>query len=198
MSEGGEVTGVVLAGGLARRMEQRDKGLILYNNRPLISYPIAALEKTANRILINANRNEMAYRRFGYPVIRDTLKNFAGPLAGILAAMQAAGTDVLLVVPCDSPLFRTVHLSRLLCQQRQQGADVAVASDGQRLHPVFLAIKTALKSDLEDYLARGKRKIHSWLTELNTTVVDFSDEPDIFTNINTLQELQQLQHKHFE
>lgn len=198
MFENGQVTGVVLAGGLARRMEQRDKGLLLYNNRPLISYPIAALEKTANRILINANRNMSAYRRFGYPVIQDTMKNFAGPLAGISAAMQAAGTEVLLVLPCDSPLFQTVHLSRLLSQQRQQTADVAVASDGQRLHPVFLAIKTALQPDLEDYLGQGRRKIHSWLAELNTTVVDFSEEPDIFTNINTLQDLKQLQDNHFE
>ncbi|MDD5412620.1 MAG: molybdenum cofactor guanylyltransferase MobA, partial [Methylobacter sp.] len=75
----------------------------------------------------------------------------------------------------------------------ENDADVAVAFDGERLHPVFLAIKTTLKTSLQDYLASGQRKMAVWLEQQNMVQVDFSNEPEIFSNINTMAELSALE-----
>lgn len=188
-----KVTGVILAGGLARRMNNQDKGLINFKGRPMISYAIAAMAPVVDQLIINANRNRERYRQFGLPVVADQTDTFDGPLAGVLTAMIHADADVLLVMPCDSPLVKAEHLRKLLAARAEQDAGVAVAFDGERLHPVFMAIRTALKTSLEAYLASGERKIGLWLEQLNRVKADFSDTPGIFTNVNTMAELSALE-----
>jgi len=196
MNNQSKVTGVILAGGLARRMNNQDKGLVIYKGRPLVSYAIAALTAVADRSLINANRNREQYQAFGLPVVADQTDSFDGPLAGVLTAMIHADAEVLLVMPCDTPLIKAQHLQKLLDARAESDADVAVAFDGERLHPVFLAIKTALKTSLQDYLAGGQRKMDRWLEQqYNRVFADFSSEPEIFININTLSELSELEAK---
>ena len=190
-----KVAGVILAGGLARRMNNQDKGLVNYKGRPMISYPIAALTAVTDESIINANRNRELYQAFGFPVVADQTDSFDGPLAGILTAMIYTDADVLVVVPCDSPLIKAEHLQKLLATRAKNAADVAVAFDGERLHPVFLAIKTSLKTSLQNYLASGERKISHWLEQQKMVKVDFSNEPEIFININTLTELSRLEAK---
>jgi len=187
------VAGVILAGGLARRMNNQDKGLLLYKGHPLVSYAIAALTDVTDQIIINANRNREHYQAFGLPVVADQTDNFDGPLAGVLTAMIYTDADVLVVVPCDSPLIKAEHLQKLLAVRAENAADVAVAFDGVRLHPVFIAIKTSLKTGLENYLASGQRKVGDWLEQQKTVTADFSNEPEIFFNINTLTELSALE-----
>jgi molybdenum cofactor guanylyltransferase len=184
-----KVTGVILAGGLARRMDNQDKGLILCNGKPLVSYAIAAMSAVAGQTLINANRNLPEYQAFGLPVVSDQTDSFDGPLAGVLTAMLFAKTGVLLVMPCDSPLIKAQHLQKLLATRAQTNADVAVAFDGVRLHPVFLAIKVSLQNSLQDYLLNGQRKMETWLEQHSLVKVDFSNEPGVFININTMSEL---------
>lgn len=188
-----KVTGVILAGGRARRMNKQDKGLVNFKGRPMVSYAIAALAPLVDQIVINANRNSEQYQQFGWPVVADQTDSFDGPLAGVLAAMIHADADVLLVIPCDSPLIKAEHLQNLLATRAENDADVAVAFDGERLHPVFLAIKTTLKTSLQDYLASGQRKMALWLEQQNMVQVDFSNEPEIFSNINTMIELSALE-----
>ena len=187
------IAGVILAGGLARRMNNQDKGLVLYKGKPLISYAIKALSGVTEEILINANRNLAVYQTFGLPVVTDLTADFQGPLAGILSAMVFTTADVLVVVPCDSPLIKAEHLQKLLRRRAETNAAVAVAFDGERLHPVFLAIKTVLKSSLETYLENGHRKVEQWLKQQAMVLVDFSDQPSIFSNINTLTDLEVLE-----
>jgi molybdopterin-guanine dinucleotide biosynthesis protein A len=188
-----KVTGVILAGGLARRMNKQDKGLVSFKGRPMVSYAIAALAPLVDHIVINANRSSEQYRQFGWPVVADQTDGFDGPLAGVLSAMTHTDADVLLVIPCDSPLIKAEHLQKLLVARAENDADVAVAFDGERLHPVFLAIKTTLKTSLQDYLASGQRKMAVWLEQQNMVQVDFSNEPEIFSNINTMAELSALE-----
>jgi molybdopterin-guanine dinucleotide biosynthesis protein A len=190
-----KVTGMILAGGLARRMNYLDKGLITYKGRPLISYMIDAVAGAVRHVVINANRNLEYYQQFGYQIIPDQIGNFDGPLAGILSVMNHTDSDVLLVVPCDSPLIKTGHLMKLLAKQAESGAEIAVAFDGVRIHPVFLAIKinTSLKKNLKEFLSSGQRKIEHWLQQVNSVYADFSDTPEIFANINTLTELSALE-----
>lgn len=190
-----KVTGVILAGGLARRMNNLDKGLVSYKGRPMVAYAIDALDGVAGQTIINANRNSERYRQFGLPVVADQTGSFDGPLAGILSAMVYSEDDVLLVIPCDSPLIKAEHLQKLLSVRERNNADAAVAFDGERLHPVFLAIKTSLINNLQDYLASGQRKIDRWLDQQNTVLADFSDAPEIFININTMTELSELENK---
>lgn len=188
-----KVTGVVLAGGLARRMGGQDKGLVEYQGLPMILYPLRALASVADEVLINANRHQERYRRFGYPVISDRNGRFDGPLAGILSAMLHSEADILLVTPCDSPLIQPVHLLRLLNGRAEHDADIAVAVDGVRLHPVFLALKRALYPSLQEFLACGQRKVALWLERYDVVRIDFSRNPEIFLNINSFEELAGLE-----
>ncbi|MDD5269016.1 MAG: molybdenum cofactor guanylyltransferase [Methylococcales bacterium] len=190
-----KITGVILAGGLARRMNNQDKGLINYKGRPMVSYAIAALASVADVSIINANRNREQYQAFGLPVIADQTDSFDGPLAGVLTAMLYAEAGVLVVMPCDSPLIKAEHLQKLLATRAINDSDVAVAFDGERLHPVFLAVKSSLRTSLKDYLASGQRKADHWLKQQKMVEADFSDEPEIFVNINTLTELSELEAK---
>jgi molybdopterin-guanine dinucleotide biosynthesis protein A len=188
-----KVAGVILAGGRARRMNNQDKGLVNFKGRPMVSYAVAALAPVVDCVFINANRNIEQYRQFGWPVISDQTDSFDGPLAGVLTAMIHADAKVLVVMPCDSPLVKTEHLQKLLLTLAENNADVAVAFDGVRMHPVFLAVKTALQSSLKDYLDSGQRKVAVWLAQQNLVQTDFSNELEIFSNINSMTELSALE-----
>jgi molybdenum cofactor guanylyltransferase len=188
-----KVTGVILAGGLARRMNNQDKGLVRFKGQPMVGYAIAAMRTVAGQTIINANRNITEYQAFGLPVVSDQTDSLDGPLAGVLTAMMFAETGILLVMPCDSPLVKADHLQKLLSTRAENDADVAVAFDGERLHPVFLAIKVTLKSSLQDYLSSGQRKIDLWLERHKMVKADFSTEPEIFININSMTELSDLE-----
>lgn len=183
------ITGVILAGGQARRMGGEDKGLILFNNKPLIDHVIATLRPQVDKLIINANRSIEQYATYKYPVISDSLDDFCGPLAGMLSAMQAVDTDYILTAPCDSP-----HISRQLRQRMMetllmQQADIAVAHDGKRLQPVFCLIPCRLEADLQNYLQQGGRKIDAWLSSHTMAVVNFSDQANTFLNVNHPEDL---------
>jgi molybdopterin-guanine dinucleotide biosynthesis protein A len=195
MNEITKITGVILAGGQARRMNQQDKGLVNYQGRPLVSYAITALTPLVDDIIINANRHFEQYQQFGLKVVADQTDRFDGPLAGILTAMIHSDTDILLIVPCDAPLMTSAHLQKLLLTRADLETDVAVAFDGERLHPVFLAIHRRLQSSLQNYLASGERKVQTWLAQHHAVRVDFSEATEIFTNINTLTQLALLEAK---
>lgn len=189
------VTGVILAGGKARRMGGEDKGLISFKHKPLISYVIHALKSQADQLIINANRNINSYQSFGYPVIEDTLDNFCGPLAGMLSAMQTVNTDYILTAPCDSPDISLQLRQRMMEALLLEQADIAVAHDGERIQPVFSLIPCRLKNELEHYLEQGGRKIDLWLAQYKMAVVDFSDQPETFLNFNHPEDVRNHQPK---
>lgn len=187
------VTGVVLAGGLARRMGGMDKGLLPFRGRPLVSYALDALQGVAGPILISANRNRAAYARFGWPVVADVTASFDGPLAGLLAAMRTADTPYVLTVPCDSPLVTAPLLDRLGRALRQADAELCAAHDGQRLQPVFLLAERRLADALEQYLAAGGRRLEAWLRQRRLALADLHEHPELFANINTPEDLRELE-----
>jgi len=195
MNKQAKVSGVILAGGLARRMQQQDKGLVLFNKTPMVQYAIQAIEPVVDELFVNANRNITQYQQLSYPVISDESNDFAGPLAGIYAALEVCQHSILLVVPCDSPFMDSGSLQQLIRQRAEQDADIAVAFDGERIHPVFIALKTSLRSSLQAYLASGERKIDRWFEQHSWIKVDLSINPDIFLNINTLEQLAELDTK---
>lgn len=187
------ITAVILAGGKARRMGGQDKGLVELAGRPLIEHVIARIEPQVSRILINANRNTEQYARYGYPVVSDSLSDFQGPLAGFLAAMQQVESDFIVTIPCDGPCLPDDLINRLYNAQQAAKAEIAVAHDGNRMQPVYALISTRLQQSLNDFLSSGERKIDWWYARHNTVTADFSDAPETFLNINTLEERDRFQ-----
>ncbi len=187
------ITGMVLAGGRARRMGGDDKGLIQFAGKPLISYALSALSPVVDQVLVNANRNLDVYASFGHAVVSDQTSDFDGPLAGILSGMEYCDSQYLMTVPCDCPLITQQSLERLVSATQGSDSNCFVASDGERLHPVFLLLECDLAESLGSYLQHGHRKIDVWLYQHRLCEVDFSDQPQIFQNINTPDELAELQ-----
>lgn len=192
-----KITGVVLAGGLARRMGGGDKGLIDFAGKPLVSYALSAIKPVVDDILINANRNHEKYLQFGYPVVADYSTAFDGPLAGMLSAMHRSDADFILTVPCDCPLIGAAVLQRMVAALESQPVNCLVADDGVRLHPVILLLDCHLKESLAEYLDSGERKIDRWFKRHLWKRVDFSDQPSVFRNINTPEELASLERDRF-
>jgi molybdopterin-guanine dinucleotide biosynthesis protein A len=179
------ITGVVLAGGRATRWDGRDKGLIEVSGRPMISHVLDALAPQVEQVMINANRNLEEYRAFGVPVVTDASSDFLGPLAGIASGLAAARTEWVAIVPCDSPLLVSDCVDRLASARDQdESTDIAVAHDGERIQPVFALIRRRLVEDIEAFLKSGGRKIDQWYGRQRMRLVDFSDIPDNFLNIN--------------
>ena len=194
-----EITGIVLAGGLGRRMSAdgrgTDKGLQAFRGRPMVAHAIERLAPQVGAILINANQNLERYREFGWPVVTDAVEGFAGPLAGLHAGMSAARTRYVLTVPCDSPFLPLDLAGRLAAAlEAAEGgpAQLAVARTGDQPHPVFALVERALLGDLEAFLASGRRKIDAWYAPLRVVEVDFEDEA-AFRNINTPEHLRQFE-----
>lgn len=187
-----QVTGLVLAGGQARRMGGIDKGLVELAGRPLIEWVLEVLSPQTGQLLINANRSQSEYAAYGYPVIADTIEGYCGPLAGIAAGLTAADTDYIVTCPCDSPLVPRDLVARLHDQMQKERSDLAVAHNGERLQPVFALLPRDLLPSLEAYLQEGGRKIDRWYEQNKMSVVDFSDRPEAFLNINTPEDVTAL------
>lgn len=182
-----DITAVILSGGQATRMGGQDKGLILFKNKPLISYVANIINENVNSILVSANKNLDLYQKFG-TVIRDDLSGFQGPLAGVSKAMHVANTPYLLVLPCDGPFVNSLLVKRLAQSMQQHEVNACVASNGDKIHPTYSLINIALKDNLDKFLQSGGRKFGLWLKNNNALKVDFSDQPDIFINLNSPQD----------
>lgn len=195
MMQVSEITGVILAGGKGRRMQGKDKGLIELNGKLLIQHVISAIAPQVGQLVINANRNLQDYADLGYPVVRDSMADYQGPLAGFLATMDSVDTQELVTVPCDGPSLPGDLVQRLVAEREQAAADIAVAHDGRRLQPVYALLPTRLKHDLKAFLDAGGRKIDLWYARHNVVQVDFSDSAEAFVNINTPQDREELQQR---
>ena len=184
------ITGLVLAGGQGRRMGGVDKGLQMLRGREMVAWVLERLSPQVDEILVNANQNIEAYERFGYRVISDRVRGFAGPLAGLHAGLSAAAHPWLVTVPCDSPFLPFDLVDRLRQHADEHDADIAVARTHDQPHPVFALVKTALLPHLTAFLESGGRKIDAWYASLAVVEVPFDDQADAFSNINTRAELE--------
>ena len=183
-----DITGLVLAGGRAQRMGGVDKGLLDLGGKPMIAHIVERLRPQVRTIIINANRNQNEYKRWSDTVIKDSIGEFDGPLAGVASGLEVADTNLILTVPCDSPLIAENLASRMHSQLVLDNADIAVASDGDRLQPVFMLLQRSLLSSIVEFLQAGERKIDKWFAQHGVTEVDFSDRPETFLNVNTPEE----------
>lgn len=183
------MTGVVLAGGLGRRMGGVDKGLQPLRGRPMVAWVIDRLAPQVDELLINANQNPDRYAAFGHRVIPDEIGGYAGPLAGLHRGLGAASHDWVVTCPCDSPFLPADLVSRLYDAAAAAQADLAVAKTGDQAHPVFALCRRSVQASLTRFLDGGGRKIDAWYARLATIEVPFDDEAAAFGNINSREEL---------
>lgn len=186
------VTGLVLAGGMGRRMDSRDKGLVAFRGKPMVTHVIERLAPQVSALIINANRSLDQYGALGYPVISDEISGYAGPLAGLHVGLRACTTPLMVTAPCDSPFLPTDLVARLHSAMEENIAELAVAKTGDQAHPVFTLCSASLLPSLTAFLESGGRKIDAWYSAHRVVEVQFDDET-AFANINTIEELQHLQ-----
>ena len=186
------ISAVILAGGQAKRMGGVDKGLQTLHGKPLFQFIYDRLHSQVEHISVNANRNQAIYAVAGLPVFGDNIEGFQGPLSGILTALERSETDFVLFVPCDSPFFPDNLLEKLKSAVVFHGVSIAYVHDGEREHPTFCLMARSLKEQLAAYLAAGDRRMLQFMRQNGAVSVDFSENKAAFTNINTLDELQQF------
>lgn len=179
------IAAVVLAGGRGRRMGGVEKGLVEIAGKPMIEWTLDALRPQVDQVIVNANGNATAYERFGAQVVPDRLEGFQGPLAGLHAAFSAVHRDYLLCVPCDAPRLPPDLVERLSRALVDEGAEIAVAEAGGRLHSLHALFDCRLAPDLAARLEQGERKPDRWYASRRFVRVGFDDDPDRFINVNT-------------
>lgn len=170
-------------------MGEADKGWIQLAGRPLVQHVLDRLVPQVDDIVISANRSLERYRTLGYAVVRDVYQGFAGPLAGLHAALPHVRHDTVAAVPCDCPQLPLDLVARLREALESQRVDVVVAKSGDRVQPVVCLCRRSVWRSLDAFLASGGRKVESWYTSLPHAEVSFDDQPAAFRNVNAPQDL---------
>ncbi|MCA1322766.1 molybdenum cofactor guanylyltransferase MobA [Herbaspirillum sp. alder98] len=191
-----KITGLVLAGGRGSRMGGLDKGLQPLHGKPLVQHVIARLAPQVGPLALNINRSHARYAALGYPLWPDLDDGFQGPLAGLQSGLRHCTTPFLATTPCDAPLIPDDLVQRLASAMTAAGAQAAYAVTGRgeerQRHPVCALLDASVSASLDQFLAAGERRMALWFDSLKRVEVDFPD-PNAFRNINTGQQLQQLE-----
>ena len=173
-------------------MGGQDKGLLEWQGKPFIEHILQNIASVTQNIIINANRNTEVYQQYGHPVISDDTESYAGPLAGMLAALRSANTPYIMTVPCDAPSTAPAMIEQFCATHDQQQQKLYVAGTDDGLQSVYAMINTSLTDNLATYLAEGNRKTQSWLKDNNAVVIHFDQQETSFFNINTEDEYRSL------
>lgn len=196
MSTSESVVGVILAGGLARRMGGGDKCLLPLAGKTLLQRAIDRAKPQVSSLLLNANGSSLRFARSRLPVVPDIYPNNLGPLAGIhagLGRMQADNPDAewLASFASDSPFFPSDLVARLFDAVTRQRALLAIATSNKRAHPIFGIWHASLIGKIEEQLQAGAiPRLQDWVKQQRAVEVDFSaDGYDPFFNINIPQDL---------
>jgi len=189
------IAGVLLAGGLSRRMGGGDKSLRVLAGATILARVIERARPQVTALVLNANGDPARFHEFGLPVVSDSIPDFAGPLAGVLAgldwaAANAAGATHLASFATDTPFLPVDLVARLADAVADGRHDLACAASNGRTHPVFGLWSLALRDDLRASVQSGMRKVDQWTVRHRLAVVEFSAQPyDPFFNTNTPEDL---------
>ncbi len=190
------IPGVLLAGGLARRMGGGDKPMRQIGGRTILDRVIARLKPQCGELILNANGDPARFARFGLPVIPDTVEDFPGPLAGILAALDWAaahrpGVSIVLSAAADCPFLPRDLVARLNQALVNEDAQLAVAASGGQSHPVIGLWRVALRDELRHALVQDNiRRVDRWTARYKLATVAWPTAPlDPFFNANTMEDV---------
>ncbi|MGY0792921.1 molybdenum cofactor guanylyltransferase MobA [Azospirillum argentinense] len=190
------IAGVLLAGGLSRRMGGGDKSLRTLGGLSILERIVATVRPQVGPLVLNANGDPARFAAFGLPVAADVVEGFAGPLAGVLTGMEWARANApdcrwLASFATDAPFIPGDLVARLAAAVEREGADLACArSDGQE-HPVFGLWRVDLADDLRRAMVEeDMRKVDAWTARYRLAVADFATDPvDPFFNTNRPDDL---------
>jgi len=189
--------GLVLAGGLARRMGGGDKALIRIGNETILQRALARLKPQTTGIVLNANGDPARFASFGLPVVADSVPDFAGPLAGILAGLDWAAAnrpeiEWVVSVPGDCPFLPRDLVAKLHAARISENKPLACAHSGDWRHPVVALWPVALREDLRHAITvEDLRKIEVWTARYGVALADWPAEPvDRFFNVNTPEDVE--------
>jgi molybdenum cofactor guanylyltransferase len=192
--------GLILAGGLARRMGGGDKALIGIGGKTILERALERFAPQCARVVINANGDAQRFAQFGLPVVADDIAGFAGPLAGILAgldfiARERPTIEWVASVPGDCPFLPHDLVARLHAARSNDQVPLACARSGEWRHPVVGLWPVALRHDLRRAVAHENlRKIEVWTARHGVAVAEWPDEPvDPFFNVNTPEDAARAQ-----
>lgn len=188
-----EIAGVILAGGLSRRMGGGDKPLVAVDGKTLLERTIERLAPQVGAVLLNANGDPARFAAFGLEVAADVVEGYGGPLVGVLTALEWArgrGATHVVSAAADTPLFPEDLVARLAVED----CDIAMAHSGGRSHPVFALWPVALADDLRRAVVdEGVRKIEAFTDRYRVAKVEWPDRPfDPFFNVNTPEDVVRL------
>ena len=192
--------GLVLAGGLARRMGGGDKARITIGGATILERVLARFKPQCARVILNANGDPARFADTGLPVVADDVPGFAGPLAGILAGLDWAAAHApevadIASVPGDCPFLPSDLVARLAATRRAAALPLACARSGDWRHPVVGLWPVALRHDLRKALVEEDlRKIEAWTERHGIAVADWPAKPyDPFFNVNTPEDVAQAE-----
>ncbi|HWV52138.1 molybdenum cofactor guanylyltransferase MobA [Pseudorhodoplanes sp.] len=184
--------GLILAGGLARRMGGGDKALIEIGGRTILERVIETVTPQCEGLILNANGDPSRFARFGLPVVPDDIPDFAGPLAGILVGLDWIAAhrpeiDWMVSVPGDCPFLPADLVGKLHAARSASGAPLACAKSGDWRHPVAGLWAVSLRADLRRALVdEDLHKIEVWTARHGIAIAEWPDRPvDPFFNVNT-------------
>lgn len=182
-----DIQGVILAGGLARRLNGAEKGLQLLQGKPLISHILERLSPQICNIWLNVNRSQKLYQQQYPNILRysDNLAGFQGALSGMLSGFKHIDSEYLLFVPCDTPYLPKNLVTKLSTALRINHVKIAYAHDGEQPHPTIALIHRSIMPMLQDYLNAGERRIFHFFQSQPSIAVDFSEQKQAFKNFNT-------------
>ena len=196
MTDTPPIPGVLLAGGLARRMGGGDKPMRQIGGRTILDRVIARVKPQCDGLLLNANGDPARFAAFGLPVIPDGVADFPGPLAGILAGLDWAAANRpevkwLLSAAADCPFLPRDLVARLVAALHEENAELAVAASDDQSHPVIGLWSVALREQLRHALVvEDVRKIDRWTARYRLATVTWPVEPlDPFFNANTMDDI---------
>lgn len=202
-----DIPGIILAGGLSRRMGGGDKGLLMLGETSIIERVIDKILPQVGSLAININGDSSRFPDYKLPIIPDSIKGYLGPLSGILAGMEWAfknGNRYIATVAADTPFLPDDLIKRLHAMVKSKNLNIGIAAsrilsgDDVFIHPTFGIWEVALKDDLRDALANDTRKIMFWAKKfkLDYYYFDTSDKlSDPFFNINTPDDLEEAKYR---
>lgn len=178
-----QISCIILAGGMGKRAGGLDKGLISYKGTPLIEHVINATKNQVDDIVISANRNADAYKRYSANIIGDLSPDYQGPLAGIAACIKHCKHKLILIVACDMPNLPADLTTRLITEIKNKSISIATV-DGH--HQLAMVVNTDVYGSVQQKLKKKQLKLIRWVESLPYATVSFDDNPKAFINLNNL------------
>ena len=188
-----DISAIILAGGQGRRLGGKNKGLLNIKGETFVARLLSNLSTQTKTQIISANNDIVQYQQLNRTVIQDENDNYQGPLSGIISCQEEIRTDLILTLPCDSPLV-PLNLTKKLLSSYNQNAQtrLCVVHDGERRQNLFMLFHRDLLQNMQQYFQSGERKVQNWIDQQDFIEVDFSDQAISFTNINKESDMSKL------